>query len=110
MTSTFEPQTGILRITLTGDLIGGAEAMKFAVDLRDQLSEHPMLKQEGGSDGKVEVDAAGVGFVNSSGLGMLIAARQSAMEHGAEFRLNAAGEQLRHLLNVTKLTEIFGVA
>ena len=102
MTSTFEPSLGNLHISLKGDLIGGADAMKFAVDLREQLAgehfEH------------VEIDAAGAGFVNSSGLGMLIAARQTALEHGAEFRLNAPGDQLRHLLDVTKLTEILGAA
>ncbi len=111
MTSSFESSLGHLRITLTGDLIGGADAMKFAVELRDALA-NPLLSKEGAGGGyeTIEIDAAGVGFVNSSGLGMLIAARQSALEHGAEFRLNAPGEQLQHLLNVTKLTEILGVA
>lgn len=102
MTSTFEPSLGHLRIALSGDLIGGAHAMKFSVELREQLAEQHFKS--------VEIDAANVGFVNSSGLGMLIAARQSALEHGAEFRLNAPGEQLQHLLNVTKLTEILGAA
>ena|SRR5579872_710069 len=102
MTSSFESSLGQLRITLSGDLIGGADAMKFAVELRDQLA--------GQHYERLEIDASGVGFVNSSGLGMLIAARQSALEHGAEFRLNAPGEQLQHLLDVTKLTEILGAA
>ena len=102
MTSIFEPSLGNLRITLNGDLIGGADAMKFAVDLREQLAEKHFKH--------VEIDAAGAGFVNSSGLGMLIAARQAALEHGAEFRLHAPSDQLRHLLQVTKLTEILGAA
>ena len=109
MTSKFESLPGILRVTLTGDLIGGAEAMKFAVDLREELLAHPLPKTGGGSDGKVEIDAGAVGFVNSSGLGMLIAARQTALEHGADFQLTATGEQLKHLLKITKLSEIFGV-
>ena len=100
MTSSFETSLGKLRIELTGDLIGGADAMKFSVDLRESLAaktyEH------------VDVNAGGVGFVNSSGLGMLIAARQAAQEHGAAFRLIAPGDQLKHLLEVTKLTEILG--
>ena len=101
MTSTFsEPLPGTLRASLSGDLIGGADAMKFAVELRESLAAK--------SYAKVEVDAGSVGFVNSSGLGMLIAARQSAQEHGAEFRLNGSGAQLNNLLKVTKLTEILG--
>ncbi len=102
MTSTFEPSLDKLRIDLTGDLIGGADAMKFAVDFRETLAAN--------SYGHVEVDAGHVDFVNSSGLGMLIAARQAAQEHGASFRLLAPGEQLKHLLEVTKLTEILGAA
>ena len=104
MTSTFTPATGAsqdtLRVTLAGDLIGGSEAMQFAVDLREALA--------GRKFAAIEVDASQVGFVNSSGLGMLIAARQSALEHGAEFRMTGAGAQLKSLLTVTKLTDIMG--
>jgi anti-sigma B factor antagonist len=102
MTSTFETTPGKLHVNLTGDLIGGADAMKFSVDLRDSLAATKYHR--------VDVDAGSVGFVNSSGLGMLIAARQAAQEHGAEFHLKAPGEQLKHLLEVTKLTEILGAA
>jgi anti-sigma B factor antagonist len=102
MTSSFHASPGSLRIQLTGDLIGGAEAIQFSTELRDKLSQD--------KSNKAEIDASGVGFVNSSGLGMLISARQAALEHGAEFRISGAGEQLRHLLEVTKLTEILGAA
>ncbi len=110
MTSSFETTPGKLRINLNGDLIGGADAMKFSVDLRESLASNPILSKEGAGGGLVEIDAGSVGFVNSSGLGMLIAARQAAQEHGAEFRLHAPGDQLKHLLEVTKLTEILGAA
>lgn len=100
MTSTFAPVGDKLSVTLSGDLIGGAEAMKFAVDLREAMA--------GQKFSYVQADTSKVGFVNSSGLGMLIAARQSALEHGAEFRLDGAGAQLKGLLTVTKLTELMG--
>ncbi|GEM_PF-2122755 len=100
MTSTFQPTGADLQISLSGDLTGGADAMKFAVELRDELAKSRFER--------VEIDASDVGFVNSSGLGMLLAARQAALEHGAEFRLNAPGNQLQHLLEITKLTEILG--
>jgi anti-sigma B factor antagonist len=101
MTSTFQTSLGKLTIALSGDLIGGADALKFSVDLRAELAD---TKFE-----RVEADVAQVGFVNSSGLGMLIAARQAAQEHGAEFVLKSVGDQLRQLLAITKLTEILGV-
>ncbi len=110
MTSTFETTPGKLHINLNGDLIGGADAMKFSVDLRESLNDNSLLFKEGAGGGLVEVDTGAVGFVNSSGLGMLIAARQAAQEHGAEFHLKAPGDQLKHLLEITKLTEILGAA
>lgn len=102
MTSSFQTTPGYLRISISGDMIGGADAIKFSVELRDKLASDTFQK--------VDTDASEVGFVNSSGLGMLIAARQAALEHGAEFHLHGAGSQLKHLLEVTKLTDILGVA
>ncbi|MDP4198006.1 MAG: STAS domain-containing protein [Bacteroidota bacterium] len=100
MISSFNSTPGKLTVSLSGDLIGGSDAMKFSIDLRESLASH--------TPKHVVVDASQVGFVNSSGLGMLIAARQSALEHGAEFTLESPGSQLKSLLNVTKLTELMG--
>lgn len=102
MTSSFNSTPDKLTVSLSGDLIGGSDAMTFAIELRDKLAHH--------TPKRVVVDAAQVGFVNSSGLGMLIAARQSTLEHGAEFTLASPAIQLKSLLNVTKLTELMGAA
>lgn len=101
MESKFERVTDTLIVSLSGDLIGGADAMKFSVQLRDAIAENPVTH--------LQLDTAGVGFVNSSGLGMLIAARQTALEHNADFAVLNPGAQLRSLLAVTKLNEILGV-
>ena len=100
MNATFESTADTLSVTLTGDLIGGADAMQFAVSLREALAPAKVAH--------VSVDAGGVGFVNSSGLGMLIAARQTVLEHGADFHLNNPAEQLKSLLSITRLTDLLG--
>ena len=102
MDASFNESPNKLTVALTGDLIGGADAMKFSTGLRETLA--------GKKFDHVDVDATGVGFVNSSGLGMLLSARQTALEHGAEFRLHHAGDQLKNLLAITKLTELLGAA
>jgi len=104
MEASFHEQNGGLRITLTGDLIGGADAMQFSQSMREALSV----------DGRssvthVAIDVSGVDFVNSAGLGMLLAARQSAMESGAKLSIQNPREQFKSLLDVTKLSEILGV-
>jgi anti-sigma B factor antagonist len=100
----FNSDSSALGVTIEGDLIGGADAMTFSTSLKDAIGKMPagMLKH-------VNVDAAKVGFVNSSGLGMLLAARQSAKDAGADLAILNPPEQLRSLLEITKLTDIFSV-
>jgi anti-sigma B factor antagonist len=101
MDSNFERAQDTLIVKLSGDLIGGADAMKFATQLRDALADKPAAQ--------LQLDTTDVGFVNSSGLGMLIAARQTALEHNAQFAVLHPSAQLRSLLAVTKLNDILGV-
>ncbi len=102
MESNFQTNAGTLMIALEGNLTGGADAMRFSQLLREALAATGSLDQ-------VTIDADKVEFVNSSGLGMLIAARQAVLERGAQFSIQNPGPQLRSLLAVTKLTEILGV-
>lgn len=101
MVSTFEQQGPVLHVRLEGDLIGGADALTFNKSFRDALQTTDQLRQ-------VVVNVRDVNFVNSSGLGMLLAARQSVAEAGATLRLDEPGDQLKSLLEITKLTEILG--
>jgi len=55
---------------------------------------------------RVVVDLAGVTFIDSSGLGMVIAGLKHARQAGGELRIAAAGEQVRMVLELTKLHRI----
>jgi anti-sigma B factor antagonist len=101
MEASFNQQDSDLRVTLNGDLTGGSDAMKFQQLLREQMQ---------GSLKRIIIDVSNVGFVNSSGLGMLLAARQSATDHGADLFLERPQEQLKNLLEITKLSSILGVS
>ena len=104
MQATFERKSGELSVTLQGDLIGGADAMSFSQSLKEWLTKASDAKLEG-----IAINVAGVGFVNSSGLGMLLGARQSATDMQAKFRIEAPQAQLKHLLSITKLSDLLGV-
>ncbi|MEO6940615.1 MAG: STAS domain-containing protein [Candidatus Kapaibacterium sp.] len=104
MQATFERKSGALRVTLQGDLIGGADAMSFSQSLKEWLTKSSESKLE-----EIAINVAAVGFVNSSGLGMLLGARQSATEAQAKFRIEAPQAQLKHLLSITKLSDLLGV-
>ncbi len=103
MKASFEKQSSALNVVLDGDLIGGEDAMLFSKSLREAIG----VPSAGLTT--VHVYAAGVGFVNSSGLGMLLAARQAARDAGAQLSLINPPAQLLSLLEMTKLSEILGV-
>lgn len=54
----------------------------------------------------VVVDLTGVPTIDSSGLGALVAGLKHARQAGGELRIAAAGEQVRTVLDLTKLTRV----
>lgn len=58
---------------------------------------------------RIVVDLAGVTFLDSSGLGALVAGLKAARARGAELRLAAPGAQVRELLRLTALERVFPI-
>jgi anti-anti-sigma factor len=57
----------------------------------------------------VVVDLDRVEFIDSSGLGALVRARRTAQERGGDVVLAGADEQVREVLALTNLTDLFSV-
>ncbi|MGX7681372.1 STAS domain-containing protein [Jatrophihabitans sp. DSM 45814] len=57
----------------------------------------------------VIVDLTNLGFIDSTGLGALVAARNRAEEKGATLRLACAAERLLKLFRITGLHEVFSI-
>jgi anti-sigma B factor antagonist len=55
---------------------------------------------------QIDVDMGAVTFLDSSGLGMLVAARRAAMAAGVALRLREPGPVVRMVLEVTNLEEM----
>ncbi len=102
MTSTITKEGELLKVGLKGDLTGGAEAMRFAKLLRDEITTAGGVKS-------VVINMAAVGFVDSSGLGMLLGAREAAQTVGATLAIEEPNIQFTHLLELTKLSEVLGL-
>jgi anti-sigma B factor antagonist len=51
----------------------------------------------------------GIEYIDSSGLGILVAAHLSAKNHGASLRLCHLGRKFQEVLQMTKLATIFQV-
>ena len=85
-------------VTLKGDVMGGPDGAK----LHDTLRE---LKESGKKN--VVIDLSGVRFMNSSGLGMLIAGMTTMRNAGGDLRLANATDRIRSLLVIAKLLSVF---
>ncbi|HZM37664.1 MAG TPA: STAS domain-containing protein [Acidimicrobiales bacterium] len=55
------------------------------------------------------LDLSGVGFVDSSGLGVLVAVHRHAESHGASFVVRAVPPQVQRLFEITRLGDLLTV-
>ncbi len=76
--------------------------MAGAPTLKDAISE--ALKK---GQSKVVIDMEGVSFVDSTGLGSVIAALKQVRSSQGELRLAAPNQQVRVVLELTTLDRIF---
>jgi len=85
-------------ISLQGSVLGGPDATALNTQIHTLIEE-----------GKKEVvlDLAGVDFMNSSGLGMLIGGASTLKGAGGRLKLAGASEKILHLIKITKLSPIF---
>ncbi|HET54670.1 MAG TPA: anti-sigma factor antagonist [Ignavibacteria bacterium] len=89
---------GAVVVELKGNVMGGPEAQEFSDMLHKFLDEGKK---------NVVIDLAGVKFMNSSGLGMLISGFTTIKNGGGALKLAKATEKINSLLVITKLITIF---
>jgi len=101
MTFTHQIINGILRIKLSGDLIGediGLEIIEIASDA---------LKNE---NNNCLVEISDVRYINSSGIGVLITLLTKFRNQGGDIVLVNPSEHVNKLLIIVKLRNIFNIA
>jgi len=79
----------------------GRLTMVAAPTLRSAIDE-----AVSGGQVRLVVDLAGTSFVDSSGLGALVAGLKRARQAGGDLRIASAQEQVRMVLNLTNLDRI----
>ena len=93
---TIERNDGLVVVAPEGD-----------VDVATAAVLRQILQQviEAGDCTRLHVDMHKVTFLDSTGLGMFVAARRAAQARGIDFRLQEPGPMVRMLLEVTNLNE-----
>ena len=93
-----EERYGAAVIQLKGDVMGGPDGQKFHDEIHRLVS----------SDQKnVVVDLAKVRFMNSSGLGIMIAGLTTMRNAGGDLKLANAADRIQSLLMVSRLLTLF---
>ena len=91
-----ENQVAVL--TLTGKMMGGPETTALHDHIRSLMADNIS---------KVVIDLGGVKWINSSGLGVLMAAMTTLKNAGGQMRLANVTEKVESLLMITQLMRIF---
>jgi len=92
---------GVTVLDLEGRIVLGEETTA----LREKVKS---LVNEGNK--KIIINLNNVTFIDSSGLGALVAAHSSAKSSGASLRLSNLGSKFNELLQITKLYTVFDVS
>ncbi len=81
---------------------------QLIVGNRQELKQQVLEQLEGG-DRKFVIDFANTGYIDSSGLGVLVSLSKKIREQGGELRLSSLNEDLRTLFELTKLDTLFRI-
>lgn len=90
---------GIVVVNVDGQLIVGN---------RQELKQQVIDALEGGAR-KFVVDFTRTGYIDSSGLGVLVSLSKKIREHGGDLRLAGLNEDLQTLFELTKLDTLFAI-
>ena len=98
MATTVKIVEDVAVITFTGKLMGGPETEECYHKIKDAVSQEIT---------KATVDLSGAEWINSRGMGILMACYVSMHNQGGELRLAAVSKKTKSLLRLTKLDTIF---
>ena len=97
------------RVSRNGDVTLVEVEGQLIVGNRQELKQQVLDRLDGG-DRKFVIDFANTGYIDSSGLGVLVSLSKKIREQGGELRLSSLNEDLRTLFELTKLDTLFRIA
>jgi anti-sigma B factor antagonist len=97
------------QVSKSGDVTLVEVEGQLIVGNRQELKQQVLEQLEDG-DLKFVIDFAKTGYIDSSGLGVLVSLSKKIREQGGELRLSSLNEDLRTLFELTKLDTLFRIA
>jgi anti-sigma B factor antagonist len=96
------------QVSKSGDVTLIEVEGQLIVGNRQELKQQVLEQLEDG-DHKFVIDFANTGYIDSSGLGVLVSLSKKIRERGGELRLSSLNEDLRTLFELTKLDTLFRI-
>jgi anti-sigma B factor antagonist len=93
----------------SGDVVVVDVEGQLIVGNRQELKQKLLDELEKG-ERKFLIDFAQTGYIDSSGLGVLVSLSKKIREHGGELRLANLNDDLQTLFELTKLDTLFQIA
>ena len=100
---------GIIVLEVSGRLVLGQESMDFRGKIKEVLDKSDWIKERWGWETRMVLDLGNLSFIDSAGLGAVIAARTSCLSRGAGIKLANLTKKMRDALTITKLVTVFDV-
>ena len=91
---------GVSVVTLDGRIVLGEESTSFREKLKGLIAEGKK---------KIVLNMANITYIDSAGLGTLVAAHLSAKNQGASVRLSNLGSKFHEVMQITRLLTVFDV-
>jgi len=91
-------EQGVAIITLSGNMMGGPETQAVHEKVKSLLTDNIR---------KIVIDLSGVKWMNSSGLGILMASLTSIEQSSGHLKLACVADKVQSLLMITQLIKIF---
>lgn len=98
-----------LQVSKHGDVVVIEVEGQLIVGNRQELKQRVLDEAEGGAR-KILVDFVRAGYIDSSGLGVLVSLAKRMRELGGDLRLANLNDDLQTLFELTKLDSLFQIA
>ena len=98
-----------LQVTKQGEVVVIEVDGQLIVGNRQELKQKVLEEAEAGAR-KILVDFAKAGYIDSSGLGVLVSLAKRMRELGGDLRLANLNDDLQTLFELTKLDSLFQIA
>ncbi|MDH5589770.1 MAG: STAS domain-containing protein [Gemmatimonadota bacterium] len=97
------------QVSQSGDVTLVEVEGQLIVGNRQELKQKVLEHLEEG-DRKFVIDFSNTGYIDSSGLGVLVSLSKKIREQSGELRLSSLNEDLKTLFELTKLDTLFRIA